>query len=148
MTSWREGDEYDNDFNDMDAVRPVPEASPQRPGATRLKPPPRRPTVPVINTDSALPFRQYQTHFPTSPRAWNVKTTVLETKGRIQGPVTGQATPYSAYMPDRLITPVTANFTTRAERLQKQKEERTLRGPIAEEDQVRDDADLWEDPYK
>jgi hypothetical protein len=147
MTSWREGDEYD-DVHDLAAVRPLPEASPQRPGATRLSPPPRRPNAPVINTDKALPFRQYQSHFPTSPRAWNVKTTVLETRARMQGPVTGQATPYSAYMPDKLITPVTANFTTRAERLQKQKEERALRGPIAEEDQVKDDQELWRDPYK
>ncbi|SMY22210.1 unnamed protein product [Zymoseptoria tritici ST99CH_1A5] len=147
MRSWREGDEYD-DYSHMDAARSIPEASPQRPEVTRLSPPPRRPNVPVINTDKALPFREYQNHFPTSPRAWTVKTTVLETKGRMLGPVTGQATPYSAYMPDKMITPVTATFTTRAERLQKQKEERALRGPIVEEDRVKDDPELWRDPYK
>lgn len=101
-------------------------------------------------------------HFPLSPvGAWNtraggllsppIQQTVLHTKGMDRGLTTPGGTleqlPYSPYFPNQLVTPVTPHFTTRAERKQKEKEEKSTRGAITEEDQVKDDKDLWRDGY-
>lgn len=63
-------------------------------------------------------------------------------------PYTANATPYSAYFPGQKVEPMTPHLTTRAERLQKEKEEKALRGAIAEEDLVKDEGELWKDAYR
>ncbi|KXT00432.1 hypothetical protein AC578_1926 [Pseudocercospora eumusae] len=60
----------------------------------------------------------------------------------------GPKTPYSPYMREAMLTPImTPHLTTRAERKQREKEEKTIRGAITEEDQVVDDKDMWDDAY-
>jgi len=124
------------------------------------------------SASNTLPFRQLQAHqqaqnaayaaaHPLSPMPWNqgyplsagpVKTTFLERRndrlGGGGGPRTaGVATPYSPYMPFTPLTPVTPHLTSRAERQQKRKEERMVRGVITEEDAVADERDLWSSGY-
>ncbi|GIZ44759.1 hypothetical protein CKM354_000794900 [Cercospora kikuchii] len=102
--------------------------------------------------------------FPLSPAgAWNtrpvypggllspaIQQTVLQTRNAQEGPTTAGGTrmPYSPYFPGQMVTPVSARFTTRAERKQKEKEEKAIRGAITEEDQVPDEEDLWRDGYR
>ncbi|CAK1365396.1 unnamed protein product [Cercospora beticola] len=102
--------------------------------------------------------------FPLSPAgAWNtrpvypggllspaIQQTVLQTRNVHNGPTTAGGTllPYSPYFPGQMVTPVSARFTTRAERKQKEKEEKATRGAITEEDQVPDEEDLWRDGYR
>jgi hypothetical protein len=55
---------------------------------------------------------------------------------------------YSPYQQVAVLkTPMTPHFTTRAERKQKEKEEKTIRGAVTEEDQVPDDKDMWDGGY-
>lgn len=143
--SWRERHDYDS-RNAMYDARPVPAASPQRLKPALKVPPTKRGNMPQISTNNVLPFREYQNQYPASPTALNTKTTVLESKGR-SFPLTAGATPYSAYFPGQMIEPVTPHFTTKAERLQKQKEEKALRGAITEEDKVVEESEMWRDAY-
>ncbi|KAM3416257.1 hypothetical protein BST61_g7863 [Cercospora zeina] len=100
--------------------------------------------------------------FPMSPAApWNtrpaqfgalqspaIQTTVLSAPGNLRlGPQTAQDRPYSPFFPGVYTTPVSPHFTTRAERKQKEKENKATRGAITEEDQVPDEKDLWRDGY-
>ena len=55
---------------------------------------------------------------------------------------------YTPYMPIAPPTPVTPHLTTRAERRQREKEEKTIRGAITEEEQVKDESDMWDDAYR
>ncbi|CZT24127.1 uncharacterized protein RCC_09844 [Ramularia collo-cygni] len=144
-TSRRDGRAFDDRDHAYDA-RPVPAASPQRLKPALKVPPTKRGNMAQISTNNVLPFREYQNQYPTSPTALNTKTTVLESKGR-SFPLTAGATPYSAYFPGQMIEPATPHLTTRAERLQKQKEEKAVRGAITEEDQVQDESEMWRDAY-
>lgn len=143
--SWQERRDFAG-HNAMYDARPVPAASPQRLKPALKVPPTKRGNMPQISTNNVLPFREYQNQYPASPTALNTKTTVLESKGR-SFPLTAGATPYSAYFPGQMIEPVTPHFTTRAERLQKQKEEKALRGAMNEEEQVKDESEMWRDAY-
>ena len=138
-------------------------------------PPPPKDLSPITATSStSLPFRQYaaasatslggSTAGPISPPP--TKTTLLSPrKDRFNknqghpagfvplgGPASaglasaGLATPYSPYMPFSPITPVTPRVTTRAERKQRQKEE-GRRVANADEDQVKDEKEMWGDGW-
>ncbi|QIW99315.1 hypothetical protein AMS68_004833 [Peltaster fructicola] len=106
-----------------------------------------------------LPFRQLHWNSPNSPMypyqgqgpfsAGPTKTTFVEVRRDQFGaaPLTGMATPYSAYMPFSPVTPVAAHLTTAADRKQREREQRGLHGAITEEDQVKDDAELWDEGF-
>ena len=101
--------------------------------------------------------------FPLSPNNWNplspshayatsagpVKTTFLEARrDRLgTGPRTGVPTPYSPYMPFTPLTPVTPHLTSKAERKQRMKEDKKVRGVISEEDAVVEEKELWSSGY-
>lgn len=114
----------------------------------------------AASVNNTLPFRQLHWNVPASPyypyqgqgpfSAGPIKTTFVESsrdKLGVGTPMTGMATPYSAYMPFTPITPVAAHLSTRAERRQRERDERTIHGAITEEDQVADDKELWDDAY-
>ncbi|KAK6435261.1 hypothetical protein LTR95_008552 [Oleoguttula sp. CCFEE 5521] len=120
-----------------------------------LRPDPTRPG-PSRTPPRTLPFRSQPQQFPPIS-AGPTKTTFLEVtrnqrfgNGLGTGGVrtAGLATPYSPYMPFTPLTPVTPRLTTRAERRARQREERDLRGAaIAEEDEVKEDGEMWGDGY-
>lgn len=105
----------------------------------------------------------HATTFPLSPGHWNatspthgkyamsagpVKTTFLEARrDQFAGPRTGLPTPYSPYMPFTPLTPVTPHLTSKAERKQKEREEKRFQKPIMEEDAVADEKELWSSGY-
>lgn len=176
MRSYREGNEYEFDrmksARDLPLEHPQRQMkvdglplSPKRSMRPLGSPQSRR----AANGSGALPLRQFadqQRATPVSPvSTWSahpispgltspairhneVELDVKRLRGGLPSAMAhmGQ-TPYSASFMNAMITPVTPHFTTRAERLQKQKEERALRGAITEEDQVQDESEMWRDVY-
>lgn len=149
--------QYDNE------AQAVTDAASLREDPVRTTPQNRRAHMHAANGNGALPFRQdayaqtiaQQGMFPLSPRSWNhgqptaTRRTEVEVRPSRLAPGlrTGQQTPYSPYMPERLVTPVTPHLTTRDERRQRHKEEKSARGIITEEDQVADEKDMWSSGY-
>ncbi|KAG8628157.1 hypothetical protein KVT40_004030 [Elsinoe batatas] len=117
-----------------------------------LPPSPRPPRMitspqnPSNATLGPLPFRamaQSNNNGLMSP-GLNTRTTFLERRrDLLSAPRTGMATPYSPYMPFTPLTPVTPRLVTRQERRMREREQRQR--PIAEEDQVKDEDDIWGD---
>ena len=169
MNNWNPRD----DPEDMDEIRDLPSANPQRPGPYNYNNPPQMApsagTLPLreMNREYAQQQRQMtsQSAFPLSPGQWNnttptsatgfgyvsagpVKTTFVNARpDRLGAPRTGQATPYSPYMPQTPLTPVTPHLSSRQERKQREKEERKIHGAIMEEDQVIDEKAMWDSGY-
>ncbi|KAE9977894.1 hypothetical protein EG328_001767 [Venturia inaequalis] len=145
----------------MDEPQPLrlPTGQPQRrpPNLTLTLPPGPNSTKPASSSANTLPLRAFQNASteninPASPGI--IKTTYLEKKlekvGR--GPQTGRTprtgvppTPYSAYMPFTPITPVTPGLVSRKERKERIKAEG--RKVLLEEDEVKDDEDMWDAGY-
>lgn len=133
--------EHDKKHDTLETIRPLPTPRPQRPLPTQ------RGNMSQIHTSqNTLPLREYQNQHLASPTPSSTKTTILESKPR-NFPLTAGATPYSAYFPGRMLQPVTPRIVTRAERLQREKEERAVKGALAEEDQVAEEGEMWEDAY-
>ncbi|WPG97739.1 Hypothetical protein R9X50_00052000 [Acrodontium crateriforme] len=167
-TSWGYGDDYDNDHEPrqrMDRVRDLPRPHPNRIASYEQTQSPRR-TQPVASVNNPLPFRQMQAEKQQQQRGQNVqmpssqylhpmsagpvKTTFLETGRRgphLGTPRTGMATPYSPYMPYTPLTPVTPRLMSRAERKQKMKDDRALRGALTEEQAVKEEGEVWGSGY-
>lgn len=168
------GFEHDHEYpvqEKDDRLPELPAAYSQREGKRRLNfsqplkvEVPQQVSISAANASASsatnqLPFRQLHWNTPDSPMypykgqgpfsAGPTKTTFVEVRrDRLGGaPLTGLATPYSAYMPFTPLTPVTPHLTTRAERKQREREHRAFRGAITEEEQVKDDKDLWDSGY-
>jgi hypothetical protein len=103
-----------------------------------------------------LPLRQYASNDsfsnPLSPGP--VKQTIIERKNdRIgRGPMTARTprtgvpmTPYTPYMPFTPITPVTPGLMSRKQRKERIKAQG--RKVLAEEDEVKDNGDMWDGGY-
>lgn len=148
-----------------------------KPPALVIPPPMRQRDSPISSTSNQLPLRQYAERqkasqlslrqqppgddFPLSPTGvWNTRRplspglkspalqeTVLTARNMRMGPQTANDLPYSPYFPGVYSTPITPHFTTKAERKQKQKEEKAVHGAITEEDQVTDEKEMWGDAY-
>lgn len=151
---------YTSERMDEPQPLPMPTAQPQRrPSNLTLTLPPGPNHTKSASSSSAntLPLRAFQNASaenisPLSPGI--IKTTYLEKKvekvGR--GPQTGRTprtgvppTPYSAYMPFTPITPVTPGLVSRKERKERIKAEG--RKVLLEEDEVKDDEDMWDAGY-
>lgn len=170
MQSWREDDEYEY-REDMDAVRALPREYPQRgemPNGLSLNTsqplvvPSRKQTVSPSNKsasgDGSLPFRQYNARQNISQSSVGPTRVQqpLGSPGLLSPPIQHHVLSVSqdrfgyeaGMLPWTPRTPVfTPHLTTRAERLQKQKEEKALKGAITEEDQVKDESEMWNDAY-
>lgn len=147
---------YDNE------AQILTDAASCRPDPTDPAPPSRRGNVPAASVNNQLPFRQYtsqrnlaaQAFVPLSPsEAWKdgnelrspTKITEVEVgRNRLAGIASPLRSAYEAPTPR---TPFTPRLTTRAERKQKEKEEKAMKGAITEEDQVADEKDLWSSGY-
>ncbi|TLD21788.1 hypothetical protein E2P81_ATG08376 [Venturia nashicola] len=155
-------DSYNSEQMDELQPLPMPTAEPQRQrrpsNLTLTLPPGPNSTKPASSSSvNSLPLRAFQNASaeninPASPGV--IKTTYLEKKlekvGR--GPQTGRTprtgvppTPYSAYMPFTPITPVTPGLVSRKERKERIKAEG--RKVLLEEDEVKDDEDMWDAGY-
>lgn len=177
MRSWRDGNEYDSyerveKTREVPLEHPQRAVkvdglplSPKHSIRPLASPASRR----AANGSGALPLRQFtdqQRSTPISPiSTWSAhpvspglasppirhNEVVLDAKKLRRGLPSAMEhmgqTPYSASFFNTMITPVTPHFTTRAERLQKQKEEKALRGAITEEDQVKDESEMWNEVY-
>jgi hypothetical protein len=139
------------------STRPDPTATRQTNASNVARPLPFR----QLNTQPQQPTQAaYQQAYPLSPLNLHPNYTgipfsagpgqtqfVSPRRDKFGGPRTGMATPYSPYMPFTPLTPVTPHLTSRAERKQRVREERTIKGVITEEDQVADEKDLWSSGY-
>ncbi|KAF2162973.1 hypothetical protein M409DRAFT_58009 [Zasmidium cellare ATCC 36951] len=122
----------------------------------------RRINTSAASVDKPLPLRAYgssrtlatQNQSPMSPSSYwmqggdirsPTKVTELEVgANRLAGIASPLRSAYEAPTPR---TPFTPHFMTKAERKQKNKEEKALKGAITEEDQVADEKDLWSSGY-
>ena len=148
--------------NEAQALTDVASTRPDAATQQRRQQPPK-PTL-TINS-RPLPLRQltaqqqaaYTAAHPLSPLTQHINQPFSAGPGQTQfvsprrdgfgGPRTGMATPYSPYMPFTPLMPVTPRLMTRAQRKQRQKDERRVQGAITEEDAVADEKDLWSSGY-
>jgi hypothetical protein len=129
----------------LDVPRPLPSSRPTL--QINLPSSPKASKTP----SGALPLRSFasQNEYPLSPGP--VKQTILEHKNdRVgRGPMTGRTprtgmpmTPYTPYMPFTPITPVTPGLMSRKARKERIKAEG--RKVLVEEDEVKDDEEMWD----
>ncbi|PIA95064.1 hypothetical protein CB0940_08974 [Cercospora beticola] len=150
---------------------PTSPGLPSSPAQFRVGSPPRRGQTPVGNVGNAdrpLAFRQLAEQHKqaavsnselnlSAPPGWSsvgsprLQTTEVYTRERhflvIGSAALHSPRVYTPYMPIAPPTPVTPHLTTRLERRQREKEDRTIRGAITEEEQVQDEKDMWGDAY-
>ncbi|KAK4502229.1 hypothetical protein PRZ48_005654 [Zasmidium cellare] len=134
-----------------------------RPDPTGPAPPSRRfKNASAASVDKPLPLRAYgssrtlatQNQSPMSPSSYWMQGGDLRSPTKVTelelgtNRLAGIASPLrSAYEAPTPRTPFTPHFMTKAERKQKNKEEKALKGAITEEDQVADEKDLWSSGY-